>query len=117
MTLSGPVDYAKTYFLHQTLTAIQGEPSYSTLKTLKKELKANSSRVTSDLGGGGHGHLGLVLTPHEYSMISAVIYARPTHPGALIIPAGTTHHEATRLTIEHNENVRVYRETIELEKF
>ena len=52
MTQSGPVDYAKTYFLHQTLTKIQGEPDYSTLKILKKELKANASRVTSDLGGG-----------------------------------------------------------------
>ena len=51
MAQSGPVDYAKAYFLHQTLTNIQGEPDYSTLKILKKELKANASRVTSDLGG------------------------------------------------------------------
>lgn len=49
-------------------------------------------------------------------MISAHIYVRPVHPGALIIPAGTTHHEATRLTLKHNENVRVYRKTVELEK-
>ena len=116
MTLSGPVDYAKTYFIHQTLTGIQGEPSYSTLKILKKELKANSSRVTSDLGGGGHGHLGLVLTAHEYSMISAVIYARPVHPGPLNIPPGTPNHEATRLTLTHSESIRIYRETVELEK-
>ena len=116
MTMSGPVDYAKTYFIHPTLTTIQGEPDYSTLKVLKKELKANASRVTSDLGGGGHGHLGLVLTAHEYSMISAILYARPVHPGTLTIPAGTTHHEATRLTMEHNEAIRTYRDTIELEK-
>ena len=75
MTTTGPVDYAKTYFLHPTLTTIHGEPNYASLKLLKKELKANASTVTSDLGGGGHGHLGLVLTPHEYSMISAVPYA------------------------------------------
>ena len=116
MTLSGPVDYAKTYFIHQTLTGIQGEPSYSTLKILKKELKANSSRVTSDLGGGGHGHLGLVLTAHEYSMISAVIYARPVHPGPLNILPGTPNHKATRLTLTHSESIRIYRETVELEK-
>ncbi len=37
MAQSGPVDYAKAYFLHQTLTNIQGGPDYSTLKILKKE--------------------------------------------------------------------------------
>ena len=118
MTLSsGPVDYAKTYFLHPTLTPIHGEPEYSSLKILKKELKANASRVTSDLGGGGHGHLGLVLTPQEYSMISAVPYARPGHPGQLIIPPGTTQHESVRLTHAHAEATRVFRETVELERF
>ena len=116
MTQSGPVDYAKTFFIHQTLTKIQGEPDYATLKILKKELKANASRVTSDLGGGGHGHLGLVLTAHEYAMISAVIYARPVHPGPVVIPPGTTNHEATRLTQINTEAIRVYRETVELEK-
>ena len=113
---SGPVDYAKAYFIHPTLTPIPGEPDYSTLKILKKELKANASRVTSDLGGGGHGHLGLVLTAHEYAMISAILYARPVHPGALTIPPGTTNHEANRLTLAHTESVRVYHETVELEK-
>ena len=80
MTVTGPVDYAKTYFLHPTLTTIHGEPDFPTLKKLKTELKANASRVTSDLGGGGHGHLGLVLSLREYSMISAIMYARPVHP-------------------------------------
>ena len=112
MTQSGPVDYAKTYFIHQTLTKIQGEPDYATLKILKKELKANASRVTSDLGG--HGHLGLVLTPHGYAMILAVIYAQPVHPGPLVIPLGTTNHEAMRLTLANTEAIRIYRKTVDL---
>ena len=66
--LSGPVDYTKTYFLHPTLAPIRGEPDYATLKILKKELKANASRVTSDLRVWAYVHLGLVLTPHEYSI-------------------------------------------------
>ncbi len=114
MTLSGPVDYAKTYFIHQTLTGIQGEPSYSTLKILTKELKANSSRVTSDLGGGGCGHLRLVLTAHEYSMIYAVIYARPVHPGPLNLPPVTTNLESTLLSLAHISHIRFYRYTFSL---
>ena len=116
MTSSAPVNYAKTYFIHPTLTPIRGEPEYPTLRVLKNELKANASRVTSDLGGGAHGHLGLVLTPAEYAMISAIPYIRPLHPGNLNIPAGTTNHEANRLTLAHTEAIRVFRETVEVEK-
>ena len=112
----GPVDYVKTYFIHPPLTKVHGEPIYSSLRILKQELKANASRVTSDLGGGGHGHLGLVLTPQEYSMISAILYARPIHPGTLVIPQRTTQGEATRLTQAHSAAARLYRETVELEK-
>ena len=66
------------------------------------------------IGGGSHGHLGLVLTPAEYAMISAVPYVRPLHPGPLIIPAGNTNHEATRLTQAHTEEIRLFRETVEV---
>ena len=114
--VSGPVNYVKTYFIHPTLTTVHGEPTYAALKTLKLELMANASRVTSDLGGGSHGHLGLVLTPTEYQRITNTPYAKPAHPGTLTIPAGTTQHEATRLTSDHDENIRLFRESLELEK-
>ena len=116
MTSSGPVDYTNTYFLHPNLTTIHGEPGYSSLKKLKSELKANASRVTSDLGGGGYGHLGLVLTPHKYSMISRVPYVCPLHPGPVDIPNGTSQYESMQLTLAHAEVIRVFRDTVELEK-
>ena len=59
------IDYVDTYFELPTLTKIHGEPTYFQLKELKNELKSNATSVTTDLGGGGHGHLGLVLTPAE----------------------------------------------------
>ena len=112
---SRPVDYAKTYFLHLTLALIQGEPDYSILKILKKDLTDNASRVTSDLEGGGHAHHGLALTPHEYSLISAVLYARPVHPGMLAIPPMNSQHESRCLTFAHTKAVRVFRKKVELE--
>ena len=116
MTLSGPVDYAKTYFLHLTLTTIYGEPDYSSLTKLKSELKVNAFKVTLDLGGGGHGHLGLVLTPHEYSIISAVPYACPLHPGTINFPNGTSQPESIQLTLTHADAIRVFRDMVDLEK-
>ena len=58
----------------------------------------------------------MVLTPTEYQNISRIPYLPPVHPGILSIDAGTTHHEATRLTLEHDESVRLFRESLELEK-
>ena len=36
---------------------------YNALKELKEQIKTNATAIYSDLGGGAHGHLGLVLTP------------------------------------------------------
>ena len=110
------IDYVDTYFEIPTLTKIHGEPTYFQLKELKNELKPNITSVTTDLGGGGHGHLGLVLTPAEYLTVSATAYNRPPHPGTLTIAPGTAQHEATRLRNDHKEAIRLFREAVDVEK-
>ena len=110
------IDYVDTYFEFRVLTKIHGEPTYETLKAMKNQLKSNACSVTSDLGGGAHGHLGLLLTPTEYAITSPTPYVRPVHPGVLTIAQGTAHHEATRLRAEHKEAIRFFRETVDVEK-
>ena len=58
----GAIDYASSYFKYKTPTPIRGEPTNKALKRLQTELRANASSVETDLGGGDHGYLGLVLT-------------------------------------------------------
>ena len=116
MSTSTNIDYIDTYFQIPVLTKIHGEPTYHTLKILKNELKANASSVQSNLGGGSHGHLGLVLTRAEYALIAIAPYINPPHPGQLNIAPGTANHEAERLTREHRELVREWRETVDIEK-
>ena len=58
----------------------------------------------------------MVLTPAEYTTVNATAYNRPTHPGPLVIAPGTAQHEATRLRTEHKEAIRLFRETIDVEK-
>ena len=110
------IDYINTHFEIPVLDRINGEPNNNSLYDLKQQLKANTSQVTSDLGGGTNDHLGLVLTPVEYTHISALPYARPVHPGTLHIAAGTTQHETTRLREDHKDTIRVFREAIDVEK-
>ena len=77
-------------FEYCALTKIHGKPDSISLKLLKEQLKANAAKIISDLGGGQHGHLGLVLTPLEYANASVVPYVRPPHPGPLVIPPSST---------------------------
>ena len=110
------INYIDTNFEYPVLTKIHEQPTYASLKIIKDKLKANATQVPSDLGGGANGHLGLVLTPPEYTLVDPTPYVRPIHPGTLIIPVGTTQHESQRLREAHKEEIRVHREAINVEK-
>ena len=109
-----PTDYANAYFPTPVLPKIVGTPTYERLRNMKKLLKANAASVQSDLGGGAYGHLGLVLDDATYNALTGENYDRPAHPGALAIAAGTALHESVRLREEHIENVRLFRETVDV---
>ena len=109
-------DYT-TVFEYKTLTKIIGEPTRETLDVLFNELKANAGMINTDLGGGAHGHLGLLLSAAKYDTIApGTPYTRPAHPGPLVIPAGTAQHAAYRMTLDHQRDVKAYNATIEIEK-
>ena len=58
----GTIDYASSYFKYKTPTPTRGVLTYKAIKRLKMELQANASSIETDLGGGNHSYLGLVLT-------------------------------------------------------
>ena len=74
MTTTATVDYKNSVFEYPTLTKITTRPTYSSLKQIKDELKANAGKVQCELGGGANGHLGLVLSDPEYALVSPTPY-------------------------------------------
>ncbi len=112
----GGIDYRSIYFAFPNLTPIHGEPDADILIKLKNQLKANASSVPSNLGGGNQGHLGLVLSPATYAMVSNTPFDIPVHSGPLVIPPGTTGPMATVLREQHVENLRLFREVTGVEK-
>ena len=110
------IEYINTYFKYQTLTRIHGQPGHLCLKIIKDKMKANVSSVTSDLGRGVNGHIGLMLTQPKYAFVSTTDYVRPVHPCLLVIPPATSQHESTRLRENHKEAIRLYREVIAIEQ-
>ena len=108
------MDYTN-FFEVKILPKIDGEPDYTRLNNLKDELKANATLVTSESGGGEHGHVGLILFPAEYASISSIPYTRPLHPRTLFIPPGTPQHATTTTKEQHTEELLLYQETVDLE--
>ena len=96
MAPSTVIDY-KIYFEFPNLTKIHGESTFDSIKTLHNELKTNSQTVPSNLGGGTHGHLGLVLNHQQYALLSGAPFIALVHPGTLVIPPGTTQHMTNTL--------------------
>jgi hypothetical protein len=80
-----------TYFQHKLLTKIHGKPTYESLQNGLTELKANASSVPSTLGGGHHGHLGLLLSEARYTALANTApFANPGNPGPFAPPAAGT---------------------------
>ena len=111
MSTTGAINYRALHFEYKDFTPIRGEPNADSLLRLCNEIKANARSVLSHLGGGAHGHLGLVLSPIEYATIANnQPFIRPGHPGTLTIPPGTPQHRAITLKEAYNEELRRFRE-------
>ena len=91
------VNYRETFFPKPDLTRILGIPTYDALHQLKLELKSNILSVHSNLGGGTHGHLCLLITNKKYATLAPVAYVRPVHPGIVLIPNNATCVEPYKL--------------------
>ena len=108
MSLSSSTNYRETVFAHH-------EPNFSNLKLLSCEIKVNAMAVHSTLGGGAHGHLGLVLTPAQYALLSPTPLLRPTFPAALVVPGGTTTVASSNMERTYKEQIRVFRKVTGVE--
>eukprot|EP00957_Ditylum_brightwellii_P087177 6635143-Ditylum_brightwellii.AAC.1 len=51
----------RSKFLHKTLPQCNGETNYDYIHEVMMALYANAVAVTTTLGGGAHGHIGLVM--------------------------------------------------------
>ena len=78
------------YFQHKVLTGVHSKLHFESLNILLDELKANASSVTSNLGGGMYGHLGLLLSCIRYATLSATSFVSHTNPGPFNPPAQGT---------------------------
>jgi hypothetical protein len=81
MTASTP-DELIVGFPHSSLPKVAGEPTCEDLKVIRRLLKTNAMSVSSYVGGGRYGHLGIIMTNEEYFAIVSYVFPVPNNPGA-----------------------------------
>ena len=101
----------KDCFPHPHIPAQPGMPTYEIIAASHRKLKANAASVTSTLGGGNHGLLGLTILPATYQTVTGHVFVAPVNPGSLpnIAPAATQAQigEAVR---QHKERLKIWRQ-------
>jgi hypothetical protein len=75
MSLS--VDAIVAKFPVKNIPLINGEPDYEAINHLVQTLYSNAASLATTLGGGGHGHIGIIMTAPLYP--SMVPYLKGIH--------------------------------------
>jgi hypothetical protein len=97
-------------FPHSSLLKVTGEATFEDLKVIRRLLNTNTMSVSSYVGGGRHGHLGIIMTNKEYFAIAADVFPLPDNLGASPeVVAGMRAAVIAELTRLHREATQVYR--------
>ena len=93
-------------FNHPDLSKIMGVPTYEILHLLHNEINSKAMGVHSNIGGGKHGYLWLVVIPIAYAPLTNTPIFHQLHPGNLIIPIAATHHAQEELKRHYEKNYK-----------
>jgi hypothetical protein len=108
MTASTP-DELIAGFPHSSLPKVTGELIFEDLRVIRRLLNTHAMSVSSYVGGGRHGHLGIIVTNEEYFAIAANVFPVPDNPGASPeVVVGMTVSVIAELTRLHREATQVY---------
>ena len=107
------VDDIVSKFPVKTLPKLDGEPTYENINSLMQMLYANAATLTSTMGGGKHGHIGLIMKPALYRTLSTTPYETPVDPGPIpTFTAGSSGLAREQITNEFDESKRIFNKKI-----
>eukprot|EP00957_Ditylum_brightwellii_P141240 10761021-Ditylum_brightwellii.AAC.1 len=75
------IDELTKVFPHLVLPRLVGQSTYKNLYEIHKLLMENASKIPSTIGGGNHGHLGLIIEAPKYLQLTGVAFTMPPNPG------------------------------------
>ena len=105
--IGSTVEQIREGFNYPILDQQSGLPSYNTINSVHTLLKTNAISVPSQLGGGQHGLLGLVLNDALYLNLTGTDFIKPPNPGTVAtIPANSTGPQIDERVRNHKEKLR-----------
>jgi hypothetical protein len=106
------VDKITKSLTFRTIPKITGAPTYVSIAAIHAKLKINAASIPTTLGGGQHGHLGLVLSPATYLIVANIAFdCPPANPGIHPhIPPGFTAAQIQEINRQHQAGVKTWKE-------
>ena len=94
----------------ETVTKIHGQPTNQDLTILKKELIVILANIPMTLGGGNHGHAGIIMDQTKYLLTAGVPFVNLANPGnyPANVPGNVAQGVQARADAEHKEAVKEY---------
>jgi hypothetical protein len=93
----------------KTLPIITGEPDHATIGQIIQTLYGNAASLPTTIGGGAHGHIGLIITTVLYATLRPTAYTVPEDPGPVVTHAANASPSIReRNTITCKEARRIY---------
>ena len=109
--MSESVDSVIEGFPCSTVEKHVGEPNYQVTKEIERKLIKNASSYPSELGGGNHGYLGLILQPQNYDLVTGQTFTPHPNPGSIpTFPTNPTQSQIAQISATHKEALRLWRE-------
>jgi hypothetical protein len=103
------VDNIIAKFPFKIIPNIPGEPDYEAINQLVQIFYGNSASLTTTLGGRGHGHIGIITTPHLYATLTATPYMTSIDLGVLPnISVASTAPTREMIQTQNMEERRIY---------
>lgn len=105
------VDDITKSFTFPTIPKHSGVPTYESIAAIHAKLKINAASIPTSLGGGQHGHLGLVLSPATYLTVANVPFVRPANPGIHPhVPPNSTAAQIQEINRQHQADMKTWKE-------
>ena len=94
----------------EMVTKIHGQLTNQDLTILKKELIVILANIPTTLGGGNHGHAGVLMDPARNLLTARVPFANPVNPRnyPVNVPENAAEGVQARAEPEHKEEVKEY---------
>ena len=102
-------------FPHLHLTCIDGKPTATTVRQLRKEVYANARAIHSDRGSGNNGFLGIVMEAPSYLQRAGTAFLLPIHPGPQLDHAvNATAAQITAANCAYDSELDVFRRYVQV---